>query len=105
VRFDAASVAARAYRPSLPLRALLPALGFDAPDAGGAPALHAWLLAHGAVINAPAGGEDGVEDAEVDCKATAAALFVPAPENAVAHGDADLDVSDFLKSFAPPPPA
>ncbi len=122
IRFAAVTVVARAYRPGLPLAALLPALGFDLEDeeADAAEAeadkeaeptaaaeakrdaqlaaLRAWLLAHGAVLS----GEDG---AELDCKASAPALFVPIPEDAVAHGDADLDVTDFLKSWAPPPQA
>jgi hypothetical protein len=102
VRFAAATVATRAYRPSLPLRAMLPALGFDGPDEGGAEAAHAWLLAHGATVSNAVGHD--VAEAEIDCKATASNLFIPAPENAVSHGDADLDVSDFLKAFAPPPP-
>jgi hypothetical protein len=126
MRFSAASVVARAYRPAVPLAALVSALGFDtpaeeadapaadadaaagadaaAPVASVAPevalaALREWLLAHGASV----AGAAGSEEEAMECGAAAAsALFVPPPENAVAHGDADLDVSDFLKSWAPP---
>jgi hypothetical protein len=110
MRFAAVSVIARVYRPTVPIAALLPALGFDAAAASGAAgegeaaeesgegALREWLRAHGAVFT-------GDADGELDCKASAPALFVPIAENAVSHGDADLDVSDFLKSWAQPPAA
>jgi hypothetical protein len=111
VRFAALTVASRAYRPTLPLRGRHAALGVEASDGAG---LVDWLRAHGAVLQpaaasaadatSAASSDDGVAAAwELDCRASAGSLFVPAPENAVAHGDADLDVSDFLKSYVPPP--
>jgi hypothetical protein len=79
------------------LPALARVLGFEAEAGEGAPgeaAVREWLLAHGALLSCEEGGEQCV-----DCRASQATLFVPADENAVAHGDTELDVTDFLKRF------
>ena len=66
-----------------------------APDAAAAAAAAtAWLTAHGAVVTG-AGGPD----AGVDCRASAGRLAVPEDDGAVAHGDANLAIDDFMKSF------
>lgn len=44
-----------------------------------------------------AGGR--LSDATLDCKSSATQLFMPAPV-AVAHGDANLAIDDFLKSVS-----
>ncbi len=53
----------------------------------------AWLEECGAVV-AGAGA-----DAVVDCKASAGRLRMPEERGAVAHGDANLALGDFLKAF------
>ncbi len=50
-----------------------------------------WLKAHGASIITDNNG-----DMLLDTKASSSSLFVPEPEAAVAHGDANLAVNDFL---------
>lgn len=54
-----------------------------------------WLEECGAVITGSA------EDAAVDCKASTGQLRMPEEKEKVAHGDANLDIGDFLKSFEP----
>ena len=107
VRFSALRIATRAFRPTLPLEDLVLPLGFDveaAAEAGAGgelgeaseaavAAARAWLLAHGCVLVGEAGAE------EVDCRASAPLLFVPVDDKAVSHGDQDLAVTDFLKTF------
>ena len=100
VRFAGVTTMTRAYRPSISLPSLAKVLGFDADADGGADADGAvgaareWLVAHGAVVTAAPDGS-----LELDCRASGSTLFVPVDENAVAHGDVDLDVTDFLKNF------
>ena len=100
VRFGGITTLTRACRPTVPVAALPVVLGIDidldggdASDAALEAATKDWLVAHGAVLCGPD------ESPEVDCKQSAGALFVPVDENAVAHGDVDLDVTDFLKNF------
>jgi SAC3 family protein LENG8/THP3 len=52
-----------------------------------------WLTECGAVIT----GQGG--DAVIDCKASTGQLTMPPEKEKVAHGDANLDIGDFLKSF------
>jgi hypothetical protein len=52
-----------------------------------------WLAECGAAVTGVGG------DAAVDCKASAGQLRVPEEKDAVAHGDANLDIGDFLKGF------
>ncbi|CAL8460527.1 g56 [Coccomyxa elongata] len=56
-----------------------------------------WLEEHGAVVTKATGGR--LSDATLDCKSSATQLFMPAPV-AVAHGDANLAIDDFLKSVS-----
>jgi len=52
-----------------------------------------WLAECGAVVT-------GVgEEAVIDCKASTRQLTMPPEKEKVAHGDANLDIGDFLKSF------
>lgn len=51
-----------------------------------------WLVSCSAVID--------TKDMILDCKASMGRLKVPEEKDAVAHGDANLDIGDFLKSFA-----
>ena len=89
VRFCAAKAAARAYGPAgLPLSAARAMWGFADEPSG---AERTWLLAHGGAL-VGAGADERVDPA------SSAQLFVPVDDNAVSHGDAELDVSDFLKS-------
>jgi hypothetical protein len=68
--------------------------GRHAADAkAGLDACLAWLEECGAVV-AGAGA-----DAVVDCKASAGRLRMPEERGAVAHGDANLALGDFLKAF------
>ena len=128
LRFETLTALVRALRPALPVALAARVLGFgpaalhggeggdDAPPLPGcsastfpgacvpaaaavaaAAAATAWLTAHGAVIK---GDGDG---AAVDCKASAPRLAVPDDAGAVAHGDANLAIDDFLKGMAPPP--
>ena len=53
----------------------------------------AWLAECGAVVT----GEG--EEAVIDCKASTGQLTMPPEKEKVAHGDANLDIGDFLKSF------
>ncbi len=54
-----------------------------------------WLKEHGAVLVM----ESSPSEAAVDCKASANTLMMPAAI-AVAHGDANLNIDDFLKSMS-----
>ena len=54
-----------------------------------------WLKEHGAVL----GKEGSLPEGAVDCKASANTLVMPAAV-AVAHGDANLAIDDFLKSMS-----
>lgn len=54
-----------------------------------------WLKEHGAVLSK----EASPSEAAVECKASANTLVMPAAV-AVAHGDANLAIDDFLKSMS-----
>ena len=54
-----------------------------------------WLKEHGAVLS----NESSLAEGAVDCKASANTLVMPAAV-AVAHGDANLAIDDFLKSMS-----
>ena len=77
----------------------------------GCAAAAAWLAAHGAVLvaasssaqdpssstsAAPAAAAAAPSQLAVDCKASTGKLFVPEDTEAVAHGDANLAIDDFL---------
>ncbi|RHN68548.1 hypothetical protein MtrunA17_Chr3g0115101 [Medicago truncatula] len=101
MRYKAVTCMCRSYRPTVPVSYVSQVLGFssvvvtnEANDEKEAAALEEcleWLKAHGASIIADNNG-----DMMVDTKVSSSSLFVPEPEDAVAHGDANLAVNDFL---------
>ncbi|PNX71509.1 leukocyte receptor cluster member-like protein, partial [Trifolium pratense] len=101
MRYKAVTCMCRSYRPTIPVSYVSQVLGFstaaatnEANDEKEAIALEEcleWLKAHGASIIADNNG-----DMMVDTKVSSTNLFVPEPEDAVAHGDANLAVNDFL---------
>jgi len=67
-------------------------------DSGkGVEACVAWLEDCGAVLVPPpvSAGEGGAP--LIDCKASTGRLRMPESKEKVAHGDANLDIGDFLK--------
>ncbi|CAG9465464.1 unnamed protein product [Pedinophyceae sp. YPF-701] len=98
LRLDAARVAVKAYRPTLAVAAMVGMLGFDGEEEdeeGGAEgAAEEWLRDHGAEV--VAGGEGG--GVVVDCRKSVGKLRLP-ERNAVAHGDANMSVENFLKQL------
>ncbi|KAF3544013.1 hypothetical protein DY000_02002172 [Brassica cretica] len=50
-----------------------------------------WLKAHGASLISDSNG-----DMLLDTKASTTSIFIPEPEDAVAHGERYLDVNDFF---------
>ncbi|XP_004495816.1 SAC3 family protein A isoform X2 [Cicer arietinum] len=96
MRYKAVTCMCRSYRPTVPVSYVSQVLGFsnEATDGKEAAALEEcleWLKAHGASIIA-----DNSGDMLLDTKISSSSLFVPEPDDAVAHGDANLDVNDFL---------
>ncbi|KAL2323874.1 hypothetical protein Fmac_022932 [Flemingia macrophylla] len=102
MRYKAVSCMCRSYRPTLPVSYISQVLGFSSDeretDAAFEECLE-WLKAHGATIITDNNG-----DMVVETKVSLSNLFVPEPEDAVAHGDANLAVKDFF-ARAPPPPS
>ncbi|CAK8574365.1 unnamed protein product [Lathyrus sativus] len=101
MRYKAVTCMCRSYRPTLPVSYVSQVLGFstavplnEANDEKEASALEEcleWLKAHGASIITDNNG-----DMMLDTKVSSTSLFVPEPDDAVSHGDANLDVNDFL---------
>ncbi|XP_039067370.1 SAC3 family protein A-like [Hibiscus syriacus] len=101
MRYKAVSCMSRSYRPQVPVSYLAQVLGFsngmptnegsDEKDSDGLEDCVDWLKAHGASLVADSNGE-----MQLDTKASSSSLFMPDPEDAVAHGDASLAVNDFL---------
>ncbi|XP_068669228.1 SAC3 family protein A-like isoform X2 [Aristolochia californica] len=100
MRFDAVRCMSRSYRPTVPVAFIAQVLGFlnvataevnDEKESDGVEECEEWLRAHGASIILDNNGEK-----QLDTKATSSSLFMPEPEDAVAHGDANLAVNDFL---------
>jgi hypothetical protein len=101
MRYKAVTCMCRSYRPTVPVSYVSQVLGFSTAAATNeanvekeATAMEEcleWLKSHGASIIADNGG-----DMMVDTKVSSTSLFVPEPEDAVAHGDANLAVNDFL---------
>ncbi|KAL5800137.1 hypothetical protein ACOSQ4_033021 [Xanthoceras sorbifolium] len=101
MRFKAVSCMARSYRPTVPVSYIAQVLGFtsvaptndgcDEKDSDGLEECVEWLKAHGASLVPDNNGE-----MQVDAKASSSTLFMPEPEDAVAHGDANLAVNDFF---------
>ncbi|KAL5716871.1 hypothetical protein ACHQM5_009982 [Ranunculus cassubicifolius] len=92
MRFEAVKCMSRSYRPTVPLAFIALVLGFIGSE-GDDDVLECeeWLRAHGAVLIT-----DNSGDMMLDTKASSSSLFMPEPEDAVAHGDANLAVNDFL---------
>ncbi|CAN6359817.1 unnamed protein product [Urochloa humidicola] len=98
MRFEAMKCMSRSYRPTIPVGYVAQILGFLRTDSEGCTAdgddglegCEKWLKAHGTVLL------DNGGEMQIDMKATSATLYMPEPENAVAHGDASLAVDDFL---------
>ncbi|MFS7950004.1 putative proteasome component (PCI) domain-containing protein [Helianthus anomalus] len=97
MRYAAVKCMTRSYRPTLPVSYVAQVLGFqsaDSSDEKGTDGLEEcteWLKAHGACL-----ATDGSGEMMLDAKASMASLFMPEPDDAVAHGDASLAVNDFL---------
>ncbi|KAK7343261.1 hypothetical protein VNO77_11874 [Canavalia gladiata] len=100
MRYKAVSCMCRSYRPTVPVSYVSQVLGFSTTATNGvsnerdSDALDEcleWLKAHGASIITENSG-----DMLLDTKVSSSSLFVPEPEDAVSHGDANLAVNDFL---------
>ncbi|KAI7756091.1 hypothetical protein M8C21_006506 [Ambrosia artemisiifolia] len=97
MRYAAVKCMTRSYRPTLPVSFVAQVLGFqssdssDDKDTSGLEECTEWLKAHGACLATDSSGE-----VMLDAKASMASLFMPEPDDAVAHGDASLAVNDFL---------
>nr|XP_043614964.1 SAC3 family protein A isoform X2 [Erigeron canadensis] len=96
MRYAAVKCMTRSYRPTLPVFYVAQVLGFQSAemsekDTGGLEECTEWLKAHGACLTMDNNGE-----MMLDSKASMATLFMPEPDDAVAHGDASLAVNDFL---------
>ncbi|XVF23755.1 hypothetical protein REPUB_Repub13aG0066300 [Reevesia pubescens] len=101
MRYKAVSCMSRSYRPQVPVSYIAQVLGFssgmatnevsDEKDLDGLEDCVDWLKAHGACLVADSNGE-----MQLDTKASSSSLYMPEPEDAVAHGDANLAVNDFL---------
>lgn len=98
MRFEAVKSMSRAYRPTVPVQYIAQVLGFsgegegvEEKDLDGLEECTEWLKAHGAGLVADSNGE-----MLFDAKASSSTLYMPEPEDAVAHGDANLAVNDFL---------
>uniref|UniRef100_A0A2N9EF46 PCI domain-containing protein n=1 Tax=Fagus sylvatica TaxID=28930 RepID=A0A2N9EF46_FAGSY len=94
MRYKAVSCMSRSYRPTVPVSYVAQVLGFststprnegsDEKDSDGLGECVDWLKAHGACLIADNNGE-----MQLDTKASCASLYMPEPEDAVAHGDAN----------------
>ncbi|XVF75446.1 hypothetical protein PTKIN_Ptkin13bG0189600 [Pterospermum kingtungense] len=101
MRYKAVNCMSRSYRPQVPVSYIAQVLGFSSsmPRDGGSDEKVSdgleecvdWLKAHGACLVA-----DGNGEMQLDTKASSSSLYMPEPEDAVAHGDANLAVNDFL---------
>ncbi|PKA63278.1 hypothetical protein AXF42_Ash017746 [Apostasia shenzhenica] len=100
MRFEAIKCMSKSYRPTIPLTYITRVLGFsslvqtgdcEVKDANGLEESEEWLRAHGAVLIVDNSGE-----MQLDTKASSATLYMPEPEDAVAHGDTNLAVDNFL---------
>ncbi|CAA3027075.1 Hypothetical predicted protein [Olea europaea subsp. europaea] len=101
MRYAAIRCMSRSYRPTVPVSYIAQILGFanllltteesDEKDVDGVEECVEWLKAHGGCLTSDNSGE-----MLLDTKASASSLYMPEPEDAVAHGDASLAVNDFL---------
>ncbi|KAI4384451.1 hypothetical protein MLD38_002607 [Melastoma candidum] len=101
MRYRAVTCICKSHRPTVPVSYIAQVLGFthtvaatdgnDEKESDGLEECAGWLKAHGACLISDNSGET-----QLDSKASASTLYVPEPEDAVAHGDASLAVDDFL---------
>ncbi|XP_010669752.2 SAC3 family protein A isoform X2 [Beta vulgaris subsp. vulgaris] len=100
MRFEAVKCMSRTFRPTIPVSYVAQVLGFsstsegeasDEKDVDGLEECTEWLKAHGACLISDNNGE-----LVVDAKVSSSSLYMPEPEDAVAHGDANLAVNDFF---------
>ncbi|KAL2526125.1 SAC3/GANP/Nin1/mts3/eIF-3 p25 family [Abeliophyllum distichum] len=101
MRYAAIRCMSRSYRPTVPVSYIAQILGFanllltteasDEKDVDGVEECVEWLKAHGGCLTSDNSGE-----MLLDTKVSASSLYMPEPEDAVAHGDASLAVNDFL---------
>ncbi|KAF8080317.1 hypothetical protein N665_0957s0017 [Sinapis alba] len=99
MRYKAVTFVSRSCRPTIPVSYLAQVLGFAGTSSEGTgekeidgmEECSEWLKAHGASLIADSNG-----DMLLDTKVSSTSLFMPEPEDAVAHGDRYLDVNDFF---------
>ncbi|KZV26113.1 leukocyte receptor cluster member 8 [Dorcoceras hygrometricum] len=101
MRYSAVKCMCRSYRPTVPISYIAQILGFvnalptteasDHKEVDGGEECVDWLKAHGACLTS-----DNYGEVLLDTKASVPSLYMPEPEDAVAHGDASLAVNDFL---------
>ncbi|XP_073017293.1 SAC3 family protein A [Primulina eburnea] len=101
MRYAAVKCMCRSYRPTVPISYIAQILGFinalpttegsDHKEVDGVEECVDWLKAHGACLTSDNSGE-----VLLDTKVSVSSLYMPEPEDAVAHGDASLAVNDFL---------
>ncbi|TYI62510.1 hypothetical protein E1A91_D10G248700v1 [Gossypium mustelinum] len=101
MRYKAVSCMSRSYRPQVPVSYIAQVLGFsngvltnegsDEKESDGLEDCVDWLKAHGACLVVDSNGE-----MQLDAKASSSTIYMPDPEDAVAHGDSSLAVNDFL---------
>ncbi|CDY44640.1 hypothetical protein Bca4012_029026 [Brassica carinata] len=99
MRYKAVTFMSRSCRPTIPVSYIAQVLGFTntlsegtgEKETNGVEVCSEWLKAHGASLIADSNG-----DMLLDTKVSTTNLFMPEPEDAVAHGDKNLDVNDFF---------
>ncbi|XP_042013471.1 SAC3 family protein A-like [Salvia splendens] len=99
MRYAAVKCISRSYRPTVPVSYISQILGFSSAtptsEAGdeneGVEECIEWLKAHGACLIS-----DGSEETLLDTKTSVSSLYMPEPEDAVSHGDANLALNDFF---------
>ncbi|CAK9315155.1 unnamed protein product [Citrullus colocynthis] len=99
MRYKAVNCMSRSYRPSLPVPYIAQVLGFSTSsgdevrdkEVDGLEECTEWLKGHGACLITDNNGE-----MQLDAKASSTTLYMPEPDDAVAHGDANLAVNDFF---------
>ncbi|KAK8950633.1 hypothetical protein KSP40_PGU013938 [Platanthera guangdongensis] len=100
MRFEAIKCMSKSYRPTISVSYIAHVLGFSTSaqtgfdgenGANGHEDCEEWLRAHGAVLIV----ENNAE-LQLDAKASSTTLYMPEPEDAVAHGDSNLAVDDFF---------
>ncbi|CAH2058740.1 unnamed protein product [Thlaspi arvense] len=92
MRYKAVTIISRSCRPTMPVSYVAQVLGFTGEtETDAMEECSEWLKSHGASLIADSNG-----DMLLDTKASTTSLFMPEPEDAVAHGDRNLDVNDFF---------